>query len=202
VFNKKVCRKCSRRCVPAQKYCPKCGSALPVLLIERCRQWVRRLRPGKPLPKSKPPDDGLPLEPSVLSYGMAGWGHCGVEWCNGVLLYSRSESALHAHRTRRECKVTEEEVDPVIESTPPPSEWRFFWSMVDSLGVWEWKGRYGEGIVCGAPWSLELKRGDRHMSFGGNGNEQCPGFSVFESTLMRLVEQGTMKHDATQHLGE
>ena len=25
----KVCLKCGRRCVPAQMYCPKCGSALP-----------------------------------------------------------------------------------------------------------------------------------------------------------------------------
>jgi hypothetical protein len=55
--------------------------------------------------------------------------------------------------------------------------------------VWGWRGDYGEHIVCGLPWFLELRHDGSHMSCKGNCFEEDapPGCKELFIALNRLV---------------
>ena len=51
---------------------------------------------------------------------------------------------------------------------PTKEAWAKFWKTMDELKVWDWEKRYdNRNVRDGLVWSLEIKRGDRSVSSGG-----------------------------------
>jgi hypothetical protein len=77
-----------------------------------------------------------------------------------------------------------------MESQPSADEWEAFWSLVESLRVWRWQGDYGQHIICGTPWRLEIERDGKVMSCRGNGSDEDsapPGFEQVYQAMQDLA---------------
>ena len=116
---------------------------------------------------------------ATFRYVAVGWGVCSIEGDDDIV---RFES-------------------PVTERRPTREEWEAFWSLIDSLGAWDWRGDYGEHIVCGTPWSLKLERHERVMSCSGNGwkDDSAPaGFARLYQAMRALAEVSDRSQEAIQ----
>jgi hypothetical protein len=93
---------------------------------------------------------------------------------------------------------------PVIESKPTAEEWKSFWSLVESLDALSWKRGYGDGIMCGTPWRLELRHDGKEMNCEGNGLSETntpPGFPRLYQAMRILAgarEDANLSEDDRQ----
>lgn len=73
---------------------------------------------------------------------------------------------------------------------PSAEDWANFWSLVETLDAWNWRGDYGAGVRCGTPWTLELELGPRVMTCAGNcfdDDSAPPGFKRLYDAMMSLA---------------
>jgi hypothetical protein len=80
---------------------------------------------------------------------------------------------------------------PRVES-PPVAEWEAFWAVADGVGVWNWMGDYGRGVVCGIPWRLAVVYRGRAIQCSGNGfagEFAPPEFDRLYRALCRLIKR-------------
>lgn len=79
---------------------------------------------------------------------------------------------------------------------PTQQQWQEIWEAVEGALVWEWQTEYGNDVLDGTCWSLDLEwNGKRIMCEGSNGfpprNEVSYApeseFGIFEAAVRKLV---------------
>jgi hypothetical protein len=125
-----------------------------------------------------------------IRYSAEGWGVCGIAGDGETIRFS--PTGLWGPGSR------------VIESRPSPDRWEAFWSLVESLGAWDWQGDYGR-VLCGTPWTLEVERDGKMMSCSGNGHWggfAPPGFDRLYRAMRELSEEKARRRGRDRHKGK
>jgi hypothetical protein len=118
--------------------------------------------------------------PASFNFCSQGWVHFTVEWKEGRLILYPEGSWV-------------QESPPQVLA-PSDEEWKAFWSLADELGAWHWNEDFGQHIICGIPWSLEVEYDGRKIQCAGNGFERDaapPGFKHLFQAMCRLIKWKT-----------
>lgn len=115
----------------------------------------------------------------AVSFGHAYMGSDRFDLTDSLLVVS-SKNALGNGRVRI---VTE-------FLSPSPSDWRDFWSRVDSIGAWRWKPAYSDSatasLMDGSALNITLAHGGRRVTTRAY-NAEPPALALFNVALQRLL---------------